>query len=62
MIITIFLYLGDALGASQLIHSSQGRWAEGSAVPIKTEACAEPREVSGRTHSIFYTLESGVQG
>ena len=52
---TIFLYLDNALVLAQLLHSSQGKWAEGSAVATKTGLCAEPGEVPARTHCQEFT-------
>ena len=52
---------GQCTIGSQLLHSSQGKWAKGSAVATETRVCAEPREVPVRTHARIYTLGLGIQ-
>ena len=51
---------GWCTSTSQLLHSSQGRLAEGGAFSTKTRFCAEPREVPVGTHPGVYTPQPGV--
>ena len=44
-----------------LLHSSQGRWVEGSAVATKNGFHADPREMPARIHSGIYTLGPDMQ-